>query len=237
MKGLLTCVVALGMFGSALAAEAATDSTAAKSTSTKSSSTKSTSTKDKAMRQIEGMIANAKVDTKNPSWRTALPKPTLAVFDTSHTYYARMVTNKGPILIKFMPEVAPMHVTNFIYLAKLGFYDGLKFHRVITGFMAQGGCPLGNGTGGPGYQFAGEFNPAVKHDQRGRLSMANAGPGTDGSQFFITFKETPWLDGKHSIFGQVVEGMDVLDKLEEKGSQSGATSEPVKMEKVTIEVK
>jgi len=237
MRGLSTCVVALGMFGSTLAAGAPADSAAAKSTPTKSTSTKSTPIKDKAMRQIDGMIANAKVDTKNPNWRTTLPKPTLAVFDTAHSYYARMVTNKGPILIKFMPDVAPMHVTNFIYLSKLGFYDGLKFHRVITGFMAQGGDPLGNGTGGPGYQFAGEFSPAVKHNEGGRLSMANAGPGTDGSQFFLTFVATPWLDGKHSIFGAVVEGMDVLKKLEASGSQSGRTSEPLKMEKVTIEVK
>ena len=237
MRGLLTYVVALGLCGSTLAAAATGDSTAAKSTPTKSTSPKSTPIKDKAMRQIEGMIANAKVDKANPSWRTALPKPTTAAFDTSHSYYARMLTNKGTILIKFMPDVAPMHVTNFIYLSKLGFYDGLKFHRVITGFMAQGGDPLGNGTGGPGYQFGGEFNPGVKHDQAGRLSMANAGPGTDGSQFFLTFVPTPWLDGKHSIFGAVVEGMDVLKKLEASGSQSGATTEPLKMEKVTIEVK
>ena len=222
MKGLLMCVVALGTFEVALAA---------------GTPGKGTPTKDKAMQQIESMIANAKVDTKNPTWRTSLPKPTVATFDSIHTYYARMVTNKGPILIKFMPKVAPMHVTSFVYLTKLGFYDGLSFHRVITGFMAQGGCPLGTGMGGPGYQFGSEFSPAVKHDKPGRLSMANAGQGTDGSQFFLTFKETPWLDGRHTIFGEVVEGMDVLKKLEAAGSQSGATTEPLKMEKVTIEVK
>ena len=148
-----------------------------------------------------------------------------------------MVTNQGAILIKFMPDVAPMHVTSFIYLTKLGFYDGLPFHRVITGFMAQGGDPLGNGSGGPGYEFDSEFKPDVKHDKPGRLSMANAGPGTDGSQFFLTFVPTPWLDGKHTIFGEVTEGMDVLKKLEAAGSQSGKTSESLRMEKVTIEVK
>jgi peptidyl-prolyl cis-trans isomerase B (cyclophilin B) len=237
MKGLLMCVVALGTFGTALAADTPPESTTTKSAATKSASTKTTPIKDKAMQQIEGMIAKAKVDTKAPSWRTSLPKPTPATFDTAHSYYARMVTNKGTILIKFMPDIAPMHVTSFIYLTKLGFYDGLKFHRVITGFMAQGGCPLGTGTGGPGYQFGSEFSPNVKHDQAGRLSMANAGQGTDGSQFFLTFVPTPWLDGKHTIFGQVVEGMDVLKKLEASGSQSGATSEPLKMDKVTIEVK
>ena len=237
MKGLLMCVVALGTIGTALAADTPPESTTAKSAPTKSASTKTTPIKDKAMQQIEGMIAKAKVDTKAPSWRTSLPKPTPATFDTAHSYYARMVTNKGTILIKFMPDIAPMHVTSFIYLTKLGFYDGLKFHRVISNFMAQGGDPLGNGTGGPGYQFGSEFSPNVKHDQPGRLSMANAGQGTDGSQFFLTFVATPWLDGKHSIFGQVVEGMDVLKKLEAAGSQSGATSEPLKMDKVTIEVK
>lgn len=130
-----------------------------------------------------------------------------------------------------------MHVTSFMYLARLGFYDGLSFHRVITGFMAQGGCPLGSGTGGPGYKYEGEFAPTLKHDRGGLLSMANAGPGTDGSQFFLTFVPTPWLDGKHTIFGEVVEGKETLQALEKAGSQSGKTSEKLVMEKVTIEVK
>ena len=192
--------------------------------------------KDTAMQLIDAQIAKANIDTQKPTWRTSLAMPEKVTFDAKHKYFARMVTNKGTVLIQFLPDVAPMHVTSFMYLAKLGFYDGLSFHRVITGFMAQGGCPLGTGTGGPGYKFAGEFSPAVKHDVGGLLSMANAGPGTDGSQFFLTFVPTPWLDGKHTIFGRVVEGMDVLKTLEAAGSQSGATSEPLKMEKVTIEV-
>jgi cyclophilin family peptidyl-prolyl cis-trans isomerase len=147
-----------------------------------------------------------------------------------------METNKGAIQIRLMPEVAPMHVTSFCYLAKLGFYDGLSFHRVISGFMAQGGCPLGTGTGGPGYQFGGEFKPGVKHDRPGLLSMANAGAGTDGSQFFLTFVATPWLDGKHTIFGEVVEGQNVLKALEQAGSRGGETREPVRMERVTVAV-
>ena len=179
----------------------------------------------------------AKVDKSKPNWKTTLAKPERMTFEEGKTYYARVATTKGPILIKFLPKVAPMHVTSFIYLARLGFYDGLAFHRVISKFMAQGGCPLGNGTGGPGYQFTGEFAPDVKHDQGGKLSMANAGPGTDGSQFFLTFVPTPWLDGKHTLFGEVTEGMDVLKKLEAAGSQSGKTTEPLSMEKVTIEVK
>jgi cyclophilin family peptidyl-prolyl cis-trans isomerase len=194
--------------------------------------------KDKAMQQLDAQIAKAKPDKSKASWRTSLTMPDTLDFDSAHTYYARMVTNKGTILIKFMPQVAPVHVTCFAYLARLGFYDGLTFHRVITGFMAQGGCPLGTGTGGPGYQFASEFSPTVKHTKGGLLSMANTGaPSTDGSQFFLTFVPTPWLDGKHTIFGEVVEGMDVLKTLEAAGSQSGRTSERLTMDKVTIEVK
>jgi len=194
--------------------------------------------KDKAMQQLDAQISKSKPDKTKPGWRTSLTKPTVLAFDSTHTYYARMVTNKGTILIKFRPDVAPMHVTNFMYLTKLGFYDGLTFHRVIPGFMAQGGCPLGTGTGGPGYQFDGEFSPNAKHTKGGMLSMANAGPGTDGSQFFLTFVATPWLDGHHSIFGEVVEGMDTLKALEAAGSSpSGKTSEKLTMDKVTIEVK
>jgi cyclophilin family peptidyl-prolyl cis-trans isomerase len=191
---------------------------------------------DAAIQQIDAQIAKANVDKSNPSWRTKLPKPEVATFDAKQKYYAMMETNKGLIKIEFMPDVAPMHVTSFIYLSRLGFYDGLSFHRVITGFMAQGGCPLGTGTGGPGYQFAGEFSGSVKHDTGGLLSMANAGPGTDGSQFFLTFVPTQWLDGKHTIFGKIVEGKDVLKKLEAAGSQSGKTSEPLKIDKITIKV-
>lgn len=219
-------------------AKATPAATTTKSTATKATAKKTTTgAKDRAMQQIDQQITNAKVDKTKSSWKTTLTKPTAVTFDASKQYFARMVTNKGPIVIKFLPEVAPMHVTSFIYLTKLGFYDGLSFHRVITNFMAQGGDPLGNGSGGPGYQFGGEFSPNVKHDRGGLLSMANAGPGTDGSQFFLTFVPTPWLDGKHTIFGEVVEGMETLQALEAAGSQSGRTSEPLKMEKVTIEVK
>lgn len=186
------------------------------------------------METLDQMIAGTKVDKSKPKWRTSLPKPGAMTFDPKQRIDVVMTTNKGAIRIRMLPESAPMHVTNFLYLARLGFYDGLSFHRVITGFMAQGGCPLGSGTGGPGYTFAGEF-PGAKHDKPGRLSMANAGPGTDGSQFFLTFVPTPWLDGNHTVFGEVVDGLDVLKKLEAAGSRSGATSEPLKMETLTIE--
>ena len=146
-------------------------------------------------------------------------------------------TSQGPIRILLDPKTAPMHVSSTIYLSRLGFYDGLRFHRVIDGFMAQGGCPLGNGMGGPGYNYDGEFSPSVKHDRPGLLSMANAGPGTDGSQFFLTFVPTPHLDGKHTLFGEVVEGQDTLRALEQRGSRGGATSEPLAMTSTTIEVR
>jgi cyclophilin family peptidyl-prolyl cis-trans isomerase len=192
---------------------------------------------DKAIQAIDQQIAKANVDKASSSWRTKLTKPEKVEFDLSKTYVALMETNKGPIKIKLLPDVAPMHVTSFIYLARLGFFDGLSFHRVITGFMAQGGDPLGTGGGGPGYTFDGEFSPKVKHDVPGILSQANTGqPNTDGSQFFLTFVPTPWLDGKHTIFGKVVDGLDNLKKLEAAGSQSGKTTEPLSITKVTIQV-
>ncbi len=193
---------------------------------------------DKAISAIDAQITKAAVDKTKDGWKTRLSKPEKVAFDPARKYFARMQTNKGPVVIQFLPDVAPMHVTSFIYLTRLGFYDGLKFHRVITGFMAQGGDPLGNGMGGPGYKFGSEFSPTVRHDTPGLLSMANTGqPETDGSQFFLTFVPTPHLNDKHTIFGKVTEGMDTLKKLEAAGSQSGTTSEPLFIEKVTIEVK
>ena len=127
-----------------------------------------------------------------------------------------------------------MHVSSTMYLTRLGFYDGLTFHRVIPGFMAQGGCPLGTGMGSPGYQYAGEFSPKVRHDKPGLLSMANRGPGTDGSQFFLTFVPYPSLDDKHTIFGEVVEGIDAMKKLESFGSQGGKTSKPLLIDSAKI---
>ncbi len=116
---------------------------------------------------------------------------------------AIMETNKGTINIELFEKKTPVTVSNFVNLIQRGYYDNLTFHRVIPDFMIQGGCPQGTGTGGPGYQFKDEFDPELKHDQPGILSMANAGPGTNGSQFFITHVATPWLDGKHSVFGSV----------------------------------
>lgn len=121
---------------------------------------------------------------------------------------AIIATSKGTIRIDLYDDKAPVTVTNFTNLAKRGFYNGLKFHRVIADFMIQGGCPLGTGTGGPGYRFEDEFKPELRHSRPGILSMANAGPRTNGSQFFITHVATPWLDGKHTVFGTVVDESD-----------------------------
>ena len=146
-----------------------------------------------------------------------------------------MQTNEGPIGLELFDEDAPKTVANFKKLAGEGFYDGLIFHRVIKDFMIQGGCPQGTGTGGPGYEFEDEIN---QHKvARGALAMANAGPNTNGSQFFlVTTPEAPWLDGKHTVFGRVTDGMDVVDKIE--GTPTGHNDRPVddqRIESITFE--
>ena len=192
--------------------------------------------KDVAIAAIDEFIAKQKIDKSKSSWKLRLPKPPEVEFDDAHTYYWVLDTNQGQMKLKLMPDVAPMHVSSTIYLTQLGFYDGVPFHRVIPGFMAQGGDPLGRGTGGPGYEYDGEFSRRAKHDKPGVLSMANAGPGTDGSQFFITFTATPHLDGRHTVFGRVVEGTETLGKLEERGTRGGQTTEPLEITKATIVV-
>jgi peptidyl-prolyl cis-trans isomerase A (cyclophilin A) len=171
----------------------------------------------------------------------ALPAGTYAIFETS----------QGNIVVKLLEKEAPNTVTNFVGLAegtkefadpktgqkvKRPFYDGLIFHRVIPQFMIQGGCPEATGRGGPGYRFADEFHPSLNHSKAGKLSMANAGPGTNGSQFFITVAATPWLDNKHTIFGEVIEGQDVADKISKvPRDSSDRPRTPVTMNKVRIE--
>jgi cyclophilin family peptidyl-prolyl cis-trans isomerase len=146
----------------------------------------------------------------------------------------KFTTAKGDITVELFEDKVPNTVANFIQLTEAGFYKGMTFHRIIPGFMAQGGCPNSKGgargapgTGGPGYEFADEFAPGLKHTRGGVLSMANRGPATNGSQFFLCFKAAPWLDGKHAVFGQVTEGLEVLPKLEACGSQSGKPTESI----------
>jgi peptidyl-prolyl cis-trans isomerase A (cyclophilin A) len=165
--------------------------------------------------------------------------------------YAKFTTSAGAFTIRLFEKETPKTVANFVGLAegtkewqdpvtrqgiRKPFYNGLVFHRVIADFMIQGGCPLGNGTGGPGYRFEDEFAPGLKHDRPGILSMANAGPNTNGSQFFITLVPTPWLDNRHSVFGEVVEGLDVVQGI--GATKTGRQDRPVNditIESVTIE--
>ena len=158
----------------------------------------------KATSQDETQPADTAGETPQPEKEKTMPEPLPQV---------TLETSKGKIVLELAEDDAPNTVANFINLAEKGFYNGLKFHRVLPDFMIQGGCPLGTGTGGPGYVIADEFSPKLKH-ARGVISMANAGPNSGGSQFFITHVPTPWLDGKHAIFGKVTEGMDVVDKIQ-----------------------
>jgi cyclophilin family peptidyl-prolyl cis-trans isomerase len=155
------------------------------------------------------------------------------VIDPSKRYTATISTDDGDIVVELFADKAPNTVNNFVFLARDGYYDGVTFHRVIKGFMAQGGDPTGSGRGGPGYKFADEFHPALRHDQPGILSMANAGPGTNGSQFFITYSATPHLDDRHTVFGRVIQGMDVLEAIPERDPMR-ATAPGTAMNTVTI---
>jgi peptidyl-prolyl cis-trans isomerase B (cyclophilin B) len=152
-------------------------------------------------------------------------QPPAMQIDTDKRYTATIRTNRGDIKLELYADKAPMTVNNFVFLAQEGYYDNVKFHRVIQDFMVQTGDPTGTGRGGPGYRFQDEIHPDLRHDGPGVLSMANAGPGTNGSQFFITHVATPWLDGKHTVFGQIKEGQDVVDAI-----QQGDVMETVEIE-------
>ncbi len=160
--------------------------------------------------------------------------PPVMSIDPQKKYSATFHTDKGDIVIELYAEKVPKTVNNFVFLALQGFYNNTIFHRVIADFMAQGGDPTGTGTGGPGYHFQDEFHPSLRHDKPGVLSMANAGPNTNGSQFFITHVPTPWLDNKHSVFGQVTDGIDVILSIPPR-DPSRPQSPSVHLHSITIE--
>jgi len=192
---------------------------------------------DEAIKKANDFIANQAIDKTDTAWKTQLTKPPLLTYTPGKDYFWELQTNQGHLTIKLFTDSAPMHVSSTIYLTKLGFYDDLTFYRVIPGFMAQGGDPIGNGAGNPGYKYEGEFEGEIGHTEAGMLSMANAGPGTDGSQFFLTFIPTPFLDGKHTVFGKIVADLDgSLAKIEALGSRGGRTTETVKIIKASIRV-
>src|SRR5712692_11498462 len=165
-----------------------------------------------------------------------MAQPPAFEIDMGKVYRATIETDRGRIVMDLDPKLAPQSVNNFVALSRQGYYDGLTFHRVVPAFVIQGGCPEGSGRGGPGYKFADEFHPSLRHSKKGILSMANSGPNTNGSQFFVTVAETSWLDNKHTVFGEVVEGYDVVEKISKvpRGAQD-RPSKDVQIRSVTIE--
>jgi cyclophilin family peptidyl-prolyl cis-trans isomerase len=160
--------------------------------------------------------------------------PPAMQIDPKKKYRAHLETDNGTMVIELFADKTPKTVNSFVFLSREGFYNDVIFHRVIPNFMVQGGDPTGTGTGGPGYKFGDEFDPSLKHDKQGVLSMANAGPGTNGSQFFITHLPTPHLDNKHTVFGQVIEGLDVLMSIPPR-DPNNRNAPAVKIISVTIE--
>lgn len=175
---------------------------------------------DPAIKAIDEFIVKAEIDKEKATWKQTLKAPPEVIFSEFHDYIWHVETEEGSLKIRYFADTAPIHVASGIYLSRIGYYDGLNFHRIIPGFMAQGACPTGSGTGNPGYFMDGEFEGGRKHDKKGLLSMANTGrPRSDGAQFFLTFVPTPHLDGKHTVWGEVVDGMETLAKLEKRGTR------------------
>jgi peptidyl-prolyl cis-trans isomerase B (cyclophilin B) len=176
-------------------------------------------------------LHKAKLSKKAADWRTRLPAPPAVTFSAGHDYRWHLETSVGTLVVTLLPDAAPLHCASVIHLARAGFYDGLWFPRVLKGFMAQGGSPDNTQSGNAGYSLDGEFATGQKHDKPGALSAANSGPGTDGSQFFLTFLPTPHLDGLHTVHGFVTEGLEVLQAIEVRGVTKDGEPLP---EKVTI---
>jgi len=188
-----------------------------------------------ALATIDALIERHPVDTTQPGWKQKLPRPRRVSFPPDAKYYWMLFTRDGQMKIELLSQQAPRHVATTMYLTRLGFYDGLVFHRIVPGFMAQGGDPTGTGMGGPGFRYDGEFpRRGSRHDERGVVSSANAGPRTDGSQFFILFKAAEHLDGKHTVFGKVVEGFGTLRLIEGRGSRDGKPLQPARIERAEI---
>ena len=185
---------------------------------------------------VDAYIAEHPVDFSDPGWKTHVPRPPRVIFDPSRHYYWFLHTSEGALKIELKPKWAPRRVAATIYLTELGFYDGLVFHRIIPKFMAQGGDPLGNGTGGPGFNYPTETHRKARHSKRGVVSTANSGPRSEGSQFFIIFDAAEGLDRKHTVFGQVVEGLGTLRSLENYGSESGEPRKVVIIKRAEIRV-
>jgi len=192
---------------------------------------------DPLIAAIDAFIAELDLDKSDEDWKLKVPVPgATGAFDPEKTYYWNLETNRGDLKIKLFPSSAPLHVMSTIYLTRVGFYDDVKFHRIVPDFVVQGGDPTGTGHGAPGYLYGGEFDPELSHNKAGIVSMANAGPGTDGSQFFITCGAAPSLDGKHTIFGELVDGKATLKKLERAGTARGKPKRKVLIKKATITV-
>ncbi|MGA0333373.1 MAG: peptidylprolyl isomerase [Kiritimatiellia bacterium] len=185
---------------------------------------------------IQAQEAEGRIDKSRSDWKTRLPKFPPAAFADGGHYEWILQTSEGTMTAVLDHEAAPDHVRNILYLSRVGFYDGLIFHRIIPGFMAQGGCPLGRGFGGPGYQVDLEVKKDVLHKGPGVLSMARSqNPNSAGSQFFITFVSTPNLDGQYSVFGKVTDGLDVLKKLEAAGNPNPRANGTPPLKEITIE--
>ncbi len=167
--------------------------------------------------------------SRSGAWRTRVPPPPPVRFDPATAYYWTLRTDRGAMKFRLRPDLAPRHVASLLWLTRTGFYDGLTIHRVVPGFVIQGGCPNGDGRGGPGYRMKGEFHGRLGHDRPGILSAANAGPGTDGSQFFVTLQKTRGLDGRHTTFGELISGEDTLRAIERLGTASGRPRRPVRI--------
>ena len=192
---------------------------------------------DPMIAAVDAFIAELDLDKSHRKWKSKVPAPgATAAFDPEKAYYWNLETNRGDLKIELFPKSAPLHVLSTIYLTRLGFYDDVKFHRIITDFVVQGGDPTGTGNGGPGYRYGGEFDSDRLHNKKGIVSMANAGPGTDGSQFFITCAPAASLNGKHTIFGELAKGKPTLSKLEKAGTRRGKPKRKAYIKKATISV-